>query len=351
VTEVGPWGWENWRAMRDGRLSQGGLEVACYTDAQIVDDRAEFGPYLLLNPRRDFDQLLSRRPGVARLGLVLRLELHREIDHGDFLDSDWDQTDQAVFHGGDAAQELAGLVSLALGIRLRASGISREFDPEGDPRGYPYGFDEQVPYLPPPYRNPILPYTATGSARLDTCRQLLLAYPSLSAAQARALVRAARSYQEGLWIADTDPRQAWLRLVGAVEAVERQWFRDQEQIGLTKELKNIKGRTTKRFVNFVMTFPLKPPRRRPKALRLNWSQMENHLTVIYDKRSRDLHDGIPFPLPMCQPPYRSARGIASEIPDIPPVTAWTLADAPMLLHTFVRNALHAWWSTLAPVQE
>jgi hypothetical protein len=281
VTEIGPWGWENWRAMRDGRLSRGGLEIACYTDAHIVEDRAEFGPYLLLNPRRDFNQLLSQRLGVARLGLVLRLELHREVDDDAYLDGDWDQIDQAVFHGGDAAQELASLVSLALGIRLRASGISREFDPEGDPRGYPHGFDEQVPYLPPPYRHPILPYTATGPAHLNTCRQLLLLYPSISAAQARALVRSARSYQEGLWIADNDPRQAWLRLVGAVEAAERQWFSDQEQIGLTKELKKIKRRTTKRFVNFVMNFKPKPPRRRPQTLQLNWSQMDDHLNVIY----------------------------------------------------------------------
>jgi len=338
--------------MREGCPSRGGLEIACYTDAHIAEERAEFGPYLLLNPRRDFDELIFQRLGAARFGLVLRVELHRQInDPDDYIDADWEQTDHAVFHGGDAGQELASLVSLALGVRLRVSGISREFDPDGDPRGHPHGFDDQVPYLPPPYRNPILPYTSTGPARLDTCHQLLLAYPSLSAAQARALVRAARSYQEGLWVADTDPRQAWLRLVGAIEAAERQWFRDQEQIGLSKELKKIKRRTTKRFVNFVMAFPLKPPQRRPKALRLDWSQMEDHLTVIYDKRSRDLHDGIPFPLPMCQPPYRSARGIASEIPDFPALTAWTLADAPMLLQTFeyiVRNVLHAWWSTLAP---
>ena len=268
--------------MREGCPSRGGLEIACYTDAHIAEERAEFGPYLLLNPRRDFDELIFQRLGAARFGLVLRVELHRQInDPDDYIDADWEQTDHAVFHGGDAGQELASLVSLALGVRLRVSGISREFDPDGDPRGHPHGFDDQVPYLPPPYRNPILPYTSTGPARLDTCHQLLLAYPSLSAAQARALVRAARSYQEGLWVADTDPRQAWLRLVGAIEAAERQWFRDQEQIGLSKELKKIKRRTTKRFVNFVMAFPLKPPQRRPKALRLDWSQMEDHLTVIY----------------------------------------------------------------------
>jgi len=317
----------------------------------MAGDRAEFGPYLLLNPRRDLGELAFQRLGAARLGLVLRLELHQRIDDpDDYLDADWDQTDHAVFHGGDAGQELASLVSLALGVRLRASGISREFDPDGDPRGYPHGFDEQVPYLPPPYRDLILPYTASDSARLDTCRQLLLAYPSLSAAQARALVRAARSYQEGLWIADTDPRQAWLRLVGAVEAAAQQWYRDQGQVGgATKKLG-----ATKKFVNFVMTFQPEPPQSRPRSRRLNWSQMPEHVKVIYDKRSRDLHDGIPFPLPMCQPPYRSARGIASEVPDLPPVTAWTLADAPMLLQTFeyiVRNALHAWWGTLAPARE
>jgi hypothetical protein len=345
--------------MRDER-PQGGFEIACYTDAPM-DGQTKFGPHLLLTPYRDFDVRFFERRGTAHLGLVLRMDLYRQADDPDhYVDSDWEQTDSAVFHGGDPGQELASLISLALGVRLRAIGISRAFDPEtpgSDPRGYPYGFDERAPYLPPPYREPILPYTAMGPVHVDTCRPLLLAYPSLSAAQASALVRAARSYQEALWIADTDPRQAWLRLVGAVEAAERQWFSDQEQIGLTKKLKSIKRSSTKRFVNFVMSFKLRPPPRRPRSTdqRLNWSQMADHLEVIYNKRSRDLHNGIPFPVPMCQPPYRSARGgIASEIPDFPPVTAWTLADAPMLLHTFeyiVRNTLHAWWSTMAPTQQ
>lgn len=199
-----------------------------------------------------------------------------------------------------------------------------------------------------------MPYTAMGAVHLNVCRPMLLVYPNLSAAQASALVRAARSYQEGLWIADNDPRQAWLRLVGAVEAAERQWFSEQEEAGSTKELKSIKKRSTKRFVHFVMTFKPKPPTRRPRATTqcLDWSRMDDHLKVIYDKRSRDLHSGIPFPPPMCQPPYRSARRIiASEVPDFPPVSPWTAEDAPMRLHMFeyiVRQTLHAWWSTMAP---
>jgi phosphopantetheinyl transferase len=53
---------------------------------------------------------------------------------------------------------------------------------------------------------------SAGAALLDI-------YPRLSARQARALVRAARSYQDTLWIADSDRRLAWLRLVTATETV------------------------------------------------------------------------------------------------------------------------------------
>jgi len=36
-------------------------------------------------------------------------------------------------------------------------------------------------------------------------------------ADAVALVRSARAYEDGLWVADGDPQLAWLRLIGAVE--------------------------------------------------------------------------------------------------------------------------------------
>lgn len=226
------------------------------------------------------------------------------------------------------------------GIRLRVKGISRSFDPDGDPRGYPHEFDQQVPYLPPPRWQAILPYTARDSVDLSTSRPLLLTYPTLSSAQAIALVRAARSYQEALWIAESDARQAWLRLVGAVEAATQEW-----PIGRRPR------RPMQRFIEFVSRFRPPRPRRRPTPeQRLDWTRIPEHMEAIYNLRSRDLHDGIPFPPPMCRPPYLWMRGVASEIPQFARQSTWTLADAPMMLHTFeyiVRRALQAWWDRMA----
>jgi hypothetical protein len=204
---------ENWQAQMEGLAAHGALEVACYTDA-VLSGEEIIGPYHLLENYLD-DPFAYPQPSV-RVGLVLRIEHHRPVaDPQDFIDEAWEQTDPRVFHGGDGGQELAGLLSLALGVRLKAGGIVRVFDPAGDPRGQPQEYLHQVPYLPPAGRSPILPAltrTRSYGISLSECVPLLASYRDLSAGQAVALVRAARSYQEAIWIAESDARQAWLRL-------------------------------------------------------------------------------------------------------------------------------------------
>jgi hypothetical protein len=103
--------------------------------------------------------------------------------------------------------------------------VVREFRTEDpDPRGRPVEYDHQPPYLPPPDSpdRPILPATADG-ANLEDATPYLARYPDLPAERAVALVRAARTYQEGLWVAESDPRQAWLRFVSAVEPAASFW--------------------------------------------------------------------------------------------------------------------------------
>jgi hypothetical protein len=147
-------------------------------------------------------------------------------DPDDYLDLEWEQEDPDVYHGGNAWEELAALLSLLLGIRLRAGGILRVFqladdaDNGGyDARGYPHEMGPP-PYLPRPTMFPMLPGISDYTRYVDFSPVSLLdTYKRLSARQARALVRSARSYREAIWIADSDPRQAWLRLVTAVEAV------------------------------------------------------------------------------------------------------------------------------------
>lgn len=68
----------------------------------------------------------------------------------------------------------------------------------------------------------MLPWTG-GTHRLDDAVAPVSVYSSMSPDAAITLVRAARAYQEGTWVAEEDPEYAWLKLVSAVETVADYW--------------------------------------------------------------------------------------------------------------------------------
>jgi hypothetical protein len=368
---TGPDGWSNWRAQRAGVLSSGAVEYAGYTDAQLLEEQADLGPCRLLNTIG----FAARQPGQVPLSLVLRVEWHAATDP---RERSWEQTDTATWHGGVLDDELAALVSLALGIRLQSGGRVRLFDPDGDPRGRPVHYDHAPPYLPPPRRASLLP-TITGPVRLGTAAERLAGYPKLNPDQAGALVKGARAWQEAVWVADADPRQTWLRLVGALEAAAQAWAggparTPEERLLLarprlakrlarhaTAELHHFVAKdldrifkATEKFIDFTMAHLPDPPAVRPlKGFRLDWSRMAEHLALVYEWRSRDLHDGTPIPLPMCEPPHRLPRHRAPiEVPlglaTWTGSATWNARDIPMLLHTFAyitRGTLLNWLAT------
>ena len=142
---VGPHGWVNWRALCAGAPAAGAVEYAGYTDAQVVEDQVDLGPCRLLNTIG----FAARQAGQVPLSLVMRVEWHSAID---VRERSRGATHTSAWHGGGLDDELAALVSLALGIRLQSGGRIREFDPDGDGRGRPLHFDHVPPYLPPPRR-------------------------------------------------------------------------------------------------------------------------------------------------------------------------------------------------------
>jgi hypothetical protein len=188
------------------------------------------------------------------------------------------------------------------------------------------------------------------------------------------LVRSARAYQEALWIAESDPRQAWLRLVSAVEAIAGlapdapaadrlkaahpdiadrvMRTNDPELIEWTAARFADQGRSTAKFRDFLKKFQPPPPRRRPAtpSNRVDWRTLDKQMQRIYGYRSSDLHKGEPFPESMCHPPFVSSRKIAHEV-------AYTTKDwkgaAPIHLHMFeyiVRRAIQGWWRWVASRQ-
>jgi phytoene dehydrogenase-like protein len=132
------------------------------------------------------------------------------------------------------------------------------------------------------------------------------------------VIRAARAYQEGLWIAGSDPSEAWVRLVGAIEVAASKmvlpdpwetltdtWpemaaalrrVPEEQALPLVRKLAR-ERRAQKRFIDFLVHFDPGPPDDRPafKAGQVDWGAMRSHLRTIYDYRSRALHDGRPFP--------------------------------------------------------
>lgn len=368
--EKGPFSYENWKAATAGVPRQRASEYPLYTDAHIIgnDLCGGYGPYGLLNacanPWRKH----------TRPTLILYVEEHLKYDPEVQL-----ETDDESYHGGYLQDEIAALVSLALGIRLKAGEANRRFGPD-DSMGRPisYGFAED-PTTPPVPEQSILP-SATGDHRLEDA-SIIGNLIHLRPKDAVALIRAARLYQEALWIVESAPELSWIMLTSAAETAASQWSAATEApidglriskprlvdilveyggndlvLKVAQELAPQIG-STRKFRDFILTFLVEAPADRS----YEWAQhpwdaktMRTSLTLIYGYRSRALHGGKPFPASMSLPPRSVAENDALvEVPlGLSTSTrggTWARKDTPMLLHLFeyiVRNSLLKWWASL-----
>ena len=142
VSCQGPGSYENWKAKLRGIEPGSTGEYPLLTDAHITGDEYRYGPYLLLNA------LAFPPSSEYRAGIVLRVDRHVRFDD---MMLDLGRTDASRYHGGTLVEEVAALVSLCLGIRVKCGGCTREFDPTEDPRGRPVGYRrDEDPMLPKP---------------------------------------------------------------------------------------------------------------------------------------------------------------------------------------------------------
>jgi hypothetical protein len=204
----------------------------------------------------------------------------------------------------------------------------------------------------------------------------------LSPEQAIALVRAARLYQDALWLVESEPNLSWLMLVAAVETAASYWQSSKDLplerlkdsrpefvqylettgvAGLATRVANEFADSigaTKKFFEFLLAYLPSPPQNRPDEwLQIEWSpeNLKKAFRQIYDYRSKALHDGIQFPAPMCEPPFLNKTGEAGAERPTGHATSvgggtWLAKDTPMLLQTFeyiAREALAAWWTSMA----
>ena len=117
---------------------------------------------------------------------------------------------------------------------------------------------------------------------------------------------------------------------------------------------------TKKFVDFVITF--RPPEpessqwtQRPVAS-IDWSEasLKKILKIVYKYRSKALHEGRPFPVPMCEPAHTGDDCASAEKPRGHMSMGggvWRDEDLPLLLQTFeyiTRMTILNWWRAGAP---
>lgn len=360
--EVGPDGYANWRCAKRGMPLVETLEVALYTDAQLVG-HGSFGPYMVINT------IPTDRQEQLQMAAVLRLSWH--IPACD-LPPDMTRSNQETFHGGGLPEEVAALISLALGIRMQPGGVIREFLDPDDPRGTPVQHGHRRPYLPTA-RKTCIPSLQGGD--LGVLEEKLAFYPNVRPEKVIEVVRAARSYQLGAWMADVDPEFAWLKFVSALETAANCWWRGDNDPAAALEFAKpelaetlrINGsealvakvghllkdqlRATRKFYDFTARYKPEPPIERPPIVdQTNWNELDRAIRRIYGYRSMSLHAGQPFPPAMLEEPWRFGRrepsiekplGLAAGFED----SVWQADELPMLLHVFeyiTRESLLHW---------
>ncbi len=305
---------------------------------------------------------------------VVRATYHRPIPE---LDAENMKTRLDSFHGGEDDDEIAAPISLALRTRCRSGGTVRQWfrDMDLSDLGQPIEYGHRPPALQThgTLGSTLLPFL-NKDGDLSTLGSVFDSFFNVeSPKRAAAMIKAARLYQEAIWIGDEDPNLAFLWLVGAIEVAAGSWRSVvQAPSSLLKEnmqeVSNLLLRygeahheevaaqlahlvkSTQKFVEFTMEYLPEPPETRPSASKIDWLEMPRYLRKVYTHRSNALHVGTPFPYPMCIPGHRFPDGTVGERPLGEGGWAlggeWKKDDLPMTLATFEYicwSALRSWF--------
>jgi len=363
----------NWLRVSPDDIDTPIYEYPLFSDAHITGEVPNgLGPYSFLNAVP-----IPSGPGVVNAPIVLRAVIYL----GEYR-PDMSKTDESLYHGGTLVDEIAALASLALGVRIRAGGETRRFEPGKDPYGRPCAWNDEPRPVVRVRRNHLVLPSVTGTHSMDPLGTLK-SIPLIDPARYVSLIRACKFYQDALWVAESEPNLAWLMFVSALEtaandvyqtdASAEERLRDSkpdlatllEQHGghqLVTQVADMIAHTfgaTKKFIDFTMQFMPDPPPQRPEQdwLCVKWSKtsLKTILNSVYGYRSRSLHAGLPFPAPMLEAPFKFA---ADAPPSEVPLTGlashsrggtWMPKDTPINLHCFhyiTRGVLLNWWQNV-----
>ena len=295
--------------------------------------------------------------------------------------------DEDAEHGRRHPDEVAALISLVLGIRIQAGGVTQYFDfwKKGKPLGKVSTKAEvETPVLLPGAWTQIVAH-ARRTADLDEL-DLLDTYPDLpDAADATRLMRAAALVPGGtMAFGARETWLTWLLLVSAVETaanshkcatetspsellreLDPRLAKVAEKHGdaYVKEVAETQMRllgATEKFLGFLEAFMPQVPEVRPPEYRLDWTRqsLSAPLRQIYRLRSEYLHAGVPFPLAVAQRARAAHEGVPTErhpdhVEEAESHDGKRVSDPdlPMHVHVFehiTRGALLRWWKGLVP---
>jgi hypothetical protein len=342
-------------------------EFSLYSDSQPIGEVNDDSIYCFLNmlPRR------TNTPSVAS-SITVRTRVYSNLNNM-ILHSPKSHTKD--YHGGWYNDEIAALSSLLLGVRFHAGSINRHYDNYSGGFGSIQAESSFPPLLEFKHRVPIIPNAIKDIDVSDL--KVLNDLHHLSEKNFNHLIRAARSYQNALWICESSPNMSWLLMVSAIECAASQWakssaskeerfkhakpelydkldtdeFRNLIPV-IASEFKDSFG-ATKKFVDFCLYFLPDEPQVRPRTGRIEWTaeSLSSILKKIYNYRSKALHGGQPFPEPMCSYPeywdeYAEQARACSTLGG-----TWLNEDVPINLNTFnyiTHSILNKWWRTLMP---
>ncbi|MDQ1204630.1 hypothetical protein [Microbacterium sp. SORGH_AS_0862] len=366
--------WRNWRDFDAREPESENVDEDLYSDRHFTGSSPSLGPYSLSLVFGDVSE--QHQVGV-RLALKLHMAIHTDLLPQLLTDGELVPANSDSYHGGQMSDEIVALISLHLGVRIRSAGTSRFSGRHlANPKAKPFYVEVPSPTTPGKRGREYIPATQTRQPDISDLARLH-SFPRFAEADQIALVRAARAYAQGLWWSNEDPNLAWLQFVTAIEiAANHSQKVKAPSEALIRELwpelwaaldgadERVRARvckqaapqarSTRKFIDFISAYAPQPPQHRPAHEQLAWDRMDEHARLVYRHRSRALHDGKPFPLPMLELPRTVEDGSVQEVPlglnagGLGGV--WDASETPMLLATFehiARGALVRWWDALS----
>jgi hypothetical protein len=140
---------------------------------------------------------------------------------------------------------------------------------------------------------------------------LLSHLPNMPPRASIALIRAARLYQDGIWIVESEPELSWIMLVSAVETAAGYWRVTTDSpldrmhisrpelepllagaggeelvLRVAEQIADFMG-AGKKFIDFLIEFLPEPPAERPNHFGISWEErdLRRSFRTIYGWRS------------------------------------------------------------------